>query len=84
MPSCLRCGKALAQVDLKTRNWTGNFEKRYFSCERCGATWLYSKSYNCPVLLDPKSIIVGTKGQTREGSKAGDEDGSASPPRAPI
>jgi len=68
MPSCLRCGKALAQVDLKTTNWTGNFEKRYFSCEHCGANWLYSKSYNCPVLLDPKSIIV-----QHEGARTGEE-----------
>jgi hypothetical protein len=71
MPSCLRCGKTLAQVNLKTRNWAGNFEKRYFSCTQCGASWLYSKSYNCPVLLDPKSIIAQHEGARTGGDERG-------------
>jgi len=38
-------------------NWTTITKKVFYSCNHCGAIWLYSKGLNCPVLIDVRNIL---------------------------
>ncbi len=56
MPTCLKCGRDLTKREIKARNWKRISNKTYYRCDKCGATWLYAKAFNCPVLLDAEAI----------------------------
>ena len=59
MPDCRRCGKNLVPADVRIQNWSRIQRKDFYSCQHCGGIWLYSKSLNCPILVDPRNVVTG-------------------------